>query len=179
MSSSKKLTCKGNLRQCVKSSYSFVFFFDPALWIFAPLTFSLVHLSPPRCVKVQYIQTLCGWEGVGLLVASCVGDHILQEFNTLYLTRFRTYKIALGHPKQKPKRGGGLRKTPATKSLYMTTFWIARNPCGQCWGFISSFDLRIPNFYYEKNCKMLGSRTGSALKLTRIQILEEMDKKSY
>jgi hypothetical protein len=25
---------------------------------------------------------------------SPVGDHILQEFNTLYPTRFRTYKIA-------------------------------------------------------------------------------------
>jgi hypothetical protein len=25
---------------------------------------------------------------------SCVVDHILQEFNTLFLTRFRTYKIA-------------------------------------------------------------------------------------
>ncbi len=25
---------------------------------------------------------------------SLVGDHILQEFNTLYLTRFRVYKIA-------------------------------------------------------------------------------------
>jgi hypothetical protein len=27
-------------------------------------------------------------------VLSCVVDHILQEFNTLFLTRFRTYKIA-------------------------------------------------------------------------------------
>jgi hypothetical protein len=25
---------------------------------------------------------------------SCVVDHILQEFNNLFLTRFRTYKIA-------------------------------------------------------------------------------------
>jgi hypothetical protein len=25
---------------------------------------------------------------------SCVGDNILHEFNTLYLTRFRNYKIA-------------------------------------------------------------------------------------
>jgi hypothetical protein len=30
------------------------------------------------------------WGGV----LSCVVDHILQEFNTLFLTRFRTYKIA-------------------------------------------------------------------------------------
>jgi hypothetical protein len=25
---------------------------------------------------------------------SCVVDHILQDFNALFLTRFRTYKIA-------------------------------------------------------------------------------------
>jgi hypothetical protein len=31
--------------------------------------------------------------GGGGWVLSVVGDHILQEFNTLYLTRFRTYKI--------------------------------------------------------------------------------------
>jgi hypothetical protein len=35
------------------------------------------------------------WLGGGGLMLSCVGDHILYEFNTLYLTRFRTYKIAL------------------------------------------------------------------------------------
>jgi hypothetical protein len=44
-------------------------------------------------------------------VLSPVGDHILQEFNTLYLTRFRTYKIAIDHPKQKPRRGGGGTQT--------------------------------------------------------------------
>ncbi len=32
--------------------------------------------------------------GGGGGVLSCVGDHILQEFNTLFLNRFRTYKIA-------------------------------------------------------------------------------------
>jgi hypothetical protein len=42
--------------------------------------------------KVQYTQTVSGWEGVGVL--SPVRDHILQEFNTLYLTRFKTWKIA-------------------------------------------------------------------------------------
>ncbi len=29
---------------------------------------------------------------------SPVGDHILQDFNTLYLTRFKTYKIAKPPP---------------------------------------------------------------------------------
>ncbi len=38
---------------------------------------------------------------------SCVVDHILQEFSTLFLTRFRTYKIAT---------------TPQTKTPVKTTF---------------------------------------------------------
>jgi hypothetical protein len=64
------------------------------------LTFSLVHASPPPpathpCVKEQfYRQTVCGWEGVGVWVLSPVGDHILHDFNTLHLTRFKIYKIA-------------------------------------------------------------------------------------
>jgi hypothetical protein len=41
----------------------------------------------------MYIQTVCGFGGGGGVV-SYVEDHILQEFNTLFLTRFRTYKIA-------------------------------------------------------------------------------------
>ncbi len=50
---------------------------------FPPPLFSL------PCVKVQYIQTLCRWEGLGGGgVLSCAGDHIV------YLTRFRTCKIA-------------------------------------------------------------------------------------
>ncbi len=45
-----------------------------------------------------------GGGGGGL---SCVVDHTLQEFNTLFLTRFRTYKIA---------------KPPQTKTPVKTTF---------------------------------------------------------
>ncbi len=82
-------------------------FFGPALWTIAPLTFSLVRLPPwPPFPKSMYniIQTVCGWEGVGVL--SCVGDHILQEFNTLFLTRFRIYKITLP-PQTKTSEGRG------------------------------------------------------------------------
>jgi hypothetical protein len=42
-----------------------------------------------------------------------VGDHILhiqQEFNTLYLTRFRTYKIARPPKTKTSRRGGGFRQ---------------------------------------------------------------------
>ncbi len=37
-------------------------------------------------------QSVTGGRGGGVL--KCTVDHILQEFNTLFLTRFRTYKIA-------------------------------------------------------------------------------------
>jgi hypothetical protein len=58
-------------------------------------TFSLTPSPLPK-VNVQYIQTVCGcgrgMGGGGVL--SCVVDHILQEFNTLFLITFRTYQIA-------------------------------------------------------------------------------------
>ncbi len=56
----------------------------PSLWFTSP-TF------PPSKVKVEYIeyrQCVAGRGRGG--VKLCVGDHILQEFNTLFLTRFRT-----------------------------------------------------------------------------------------
>ncbi len=62
---------------------------------------------------------------------SPVGDHILQEFNTLYLTTFKTYKIA--RPPQtiiqegrRPQTDKHLPQSPITcKFFYMTTFLIA------------------------------------------------------
>jgi hypothetical protein len=60
----------------------------------APLLYLLSDLlPPPPFPNVQYIQTVCdcwGWWGM----LKCTVDHILQEFYTLFLTRFRTYKIA-------------------------------------------------------------------------------------
>jgi hypothetical protein len=47
---------------------------------------------------------MCGCGGVrggGGGVLSCVVDHILLEFNTLFLTRFRSYKIAATPPQTK------------------------------------------------------------------------------
>jgi hypothetical protein len=59
-------------------------------------TFSLTSSPLPRVPPFpKYsIQTVydCGG-GVGVL--KCTVDHILQEFYTLFLPRFRTYKIAL------------------------------------------------------------------------------------
>ncbi len=62
-----------------------------------PLLYILSDLlpPPPPLPNVQFMQTVCdcgGW-GVGG-VLKCTVDHILQEFYTLFLTKFRTYKIA-------------------------------------------------------------------------------------
>ncbi len=54
------------------------------------------------------VKTDSVWRGGGGWgVLSCVVDHILQQFNTLFLTRFRTYKIAT---------------PPQTKTPVKTTF---------------------------------------------------------
>ena len=44
-----------------------------------------------------------------MLLLSLVGDHILREFNTVYLTRFRTYKI-VRPPQTKTWERRGLRQ---------------------------------------------------------------------
>jgi hypothetical protein len=57
----------------------------------APLLYLLSDLlPPPHLPNVQYIQTVCDCGGL----LKCTVDHILQELYTLFLTRFRTYKIA-------------------------------------------------------------------------------------
>jgi hypothetical protein len=56
-----------------------------------PSTFSVT--SPPYKIKCTvYTDSVWLW-GEGE-VLSCLVNHILQEFYTLFLTRFRTYKIA-------------------------------------------------------------------------------------
>jgi hypothetical protein len=47
---------------------------------------------PSQTKCTVYTDSVWLWEGGG--VFSCAEDHILQEFYTLFLTRFRTYKIA-------------------------------------------------------------------------------------
>jgi hypothetical protein len=75
-----------------------------------PSTFSLTSPIPPpfpKSIYIIYRQCVAvGGEGAeGVL--SCVVDYILQEFSTLFLTRFRTYKIAT---------------PPQTKTPFKTTF---------------------------------------------------------
>ncbi len=58
----------------------------PSLWPLPP------RIPLPK-LNVQYIQTVWGCRGWEWGVFNCAVDHILQEFYTLFLTRFRTYKI--------------------------------------------------------------------------------------
>ncbi len=72
----KKLTCKGLWGRCtVYQSYwtgdtvSLVGIFDPVLWSVAPLTFSLVQLSPPPpplpvWISILYTRIHSRWGGV-------------------------------------------------------------------------------------------------------------------
>ncbi len=77
MSSSKKMTCKGTLRQVFLRVYRLqgdtvgqVGIFDPALWTIAPLTISLIHLPHPLPLideqiwseSIESFSIFCIWE---------------------------------------------------------------------------------------------------------------------
>jgi hypothetical protein len=83
---------------------SVILLFSTPLVNCCPSIFSLT--SPIPTPTSQSKLTVCGCGGVWVL--SCVVDHILQEFNTLFLIRFETYKIAT---------------SPQTKAPVKTTFW--------------------------------------------------------
>ena len=90
-----------------KYIHSFVGIFDPACELLPPWTKELylcivaplsslgpppLDLLPPSQTKCTvYTESVC-LRGGGWL--NCAVDHILQEFYTLFLTRFRTYQIA-------------------------------------------------------------------------------------
>jgi hypothetical protein len=106
MSSPVKGLCDRCLLKFIDWRYSQSFwYFPPSFLNYWP---SILLFGSPPPPSLCQIQTVCGWEGVGGGVLSCVGDHIMQEFNTLNLTRFRTYKIAAPPPKK--TYIGGLRQ---------------------------------------------------------------------
>ncbi len=63
------------------------------LFTVAPLPYLLCDLPPTTQLNVLYIRTVCVTGGDGGML-NCGVHHILQEFYTLFLARFRTYKIA-------------------------------------------------------------------------------------
>ncbi len=87
-------------------------YFRPSFVTIAPLTFSLVHIPPPTLskVKVQYIQTVCGWEGAGWCWV--VLETIFCRSLPLCIwpgSEVEPTKLPY-HPKQKPRSGGGLQQ---------------------------------------------------------------------
>ncbi len=84
-------------------------------------TFSLTSspLPPSQTKCTVYTDSLCLLGGVGVL--NCNVDHILQEFSTLFLTRFRTYKIA-SPPQTKMTRKDDIKGLVSLKFLrpYLT-----------------------------------------------------------
>ncbi len=93
---------------------------------------NLLSGSPPPplpCVKVHYIQTVCGWEGGG----GCwvVLETIFWRSLTLCIWPALEPRNFPYHPKQKPRRGEGLRlintsrKVTLQVKFFITTFGIA------------------------------------------------------
>jgi hypothetical protein len=83
---------------------------DRVFWTIAPLTFSLVHLPfPPPLpkVNVQYIQTVCGRDGVGGGGCWVVLETIFCGSLTLCFWPDSEPRKLLYHPKQKQKEGKG------------------------------------------------------------------------
>ncbi len=66
--------------------------FSIILWTIAPLPplWPPPPLPPSQIKRTIYTDNVGCWGGGG--VFSCVVDHILQEFNTLFLIRFGIYK---------------------------------------------------------------------------------------
>jgi hypothetical protein len=103
------------------------------------------HPSPPcLCISTVYIQTMCGWEGGG------GGDQILQEFNTPYLTRLRTYKIDRP-PQTKPWRGGGLRQINTCCKVSLQVIFLDDD-------ILHCFLLRLNHSLPRKSCTTSHSR---------------------
>jgi hypothetical protein len=110
MSSSKNffLTCKGTLRQVLSDftvwtgESQFQSFIHGVIStqlcdLYSPLAPPLLSgstLPPLPCVKKCTVFTIYVYSVYWGEVWGSVGDHILQEFYTLYLTRFEADKIA-------------------------------------------------------------------------------------
>ena len=113
----------------------------------------MVQLPPlPPFPKSKYsLNRQCvAVRGKGWGVLICVGDHILQEFNSLFLTRFRTYKIALP-PQQKPWRGGGLRQINTCCKVSLQVIFLDDD-------ILHCFLLRLNHSLPRKSCTTSHSR---------------------
>jgi hypothetical protein len=95
--------------------------------------YNLLSGSPPPPLplfqksKYNYIQTVFCWVGVGGGGLSYGGDHILQKFNTLFLIRFRTSKIATP-PQTKTYEGRrGFRQISTCRKVPLQVIFFYNN----------------------------------------------------
>ncbi len=123
---------RGRKRPIYSSSYLDIY---SRIWSAALFPVS----PPPRPPMSKYLLTVCGWEGMWDVVStppapspvlSRVGDHILQEFYSLYVTRFRTCKVAYP-PQDKNLEGEGASKqiTSCRRVLLKVTSVLRRKNC--------------------------------------------------
>jgi hypothetical protein len=116
----------------------------------------LSDLPPPAPtlpkLNVQYMQTVCGCGGGRWGVLNCAVDHILQEFYTLFLTRFRTCKIA-SPPPTKVTRKDDIYGLVSLKLLRQCPLWymIYDSTVGyfvpECYHLFFFFKRQTINFY--------------------------------
>jgi hypothetical protein len=83
--------------ECIDWRYSqSCWYFRPSFVNYCPSNLPSVSPLPPPSQSQSTVYTDSVWLGGGCGgCVSYVGDPTLQELNTLLLTRFRTYKIAL------------------------------------------------------------------------------------
>ncbi len=80
---------------------------------------------------------------------SRVGDHILQEFYTMYVTRFRAYKIAYSPQDKKSRRGGGLKQITSGPKVLMQVTFKTKKFCiavYESYLYASKYDFRMQTY---------------------------------
>ncbi len=131
-SSCKEFTCKLTFWQVfirvytTRDTFSHVGIFDPALWTVAPLTFSLVQfwrVEPPSLCHSVYRQCVAGRGWVYWVLLETIFCRSL----TLCIWPDSEPTKLPDHPKQKPRRGEGLRQIckHLPQSLFIgQIFWM-------------------------------------------------------
>ncbi len=108
----KKFTSKGISARCLSEFIDWRY--SQSCWYFRPsfvncfpsnlLSGSTLSPLPLPCVKVQYMQIMCSRDWVGML-EYCWRPYYSGVYYTLYLTSFRTYKIARPPPNKTQTKG--------------------------------------------------------------------------
>ncbi len=149
--------------------HSVVCIFDPACEPLPPWTKELFVCTvaplpslwrpPPPKLNVQYIQTMCVTVvNVGGGMLSCIVDHILQEFYTLFLTIFRTYKIA-SKPQTKMTCKDDIKRFVSLKFLRLWYVPVLCNPRACIHMHYATPEAEFMNVQFRWGSQTVGFRT--------------------